>query len=153
MLPYRNLLPLGRRDVNVKTIWRLYGECILMDGIKKKITKIFGFDSAHRLYDYDGKCKNIHGHTYKLEITLIGEILSNTGMIIDFHDLEKIINKIIIDKVDHQYLNDVFKFNPTCENLAVWIWNEIKSNIKNEKYFLSKVVLWETPTSFITLEL
>ena len=124
----------------------------MMDKLKKSITKVFSFDCAHRLYDYDGKCKNIHGHTYKLEITLKGNI-SNSGMIIDFHDLNDIVNKNIINKVDHIYLNDIFDFNPTCENLAIWIWSELSKIVDCNEYVLSKIILWETPTSYITLEL
>ncbi|KPU28371.1 6-pyruvoyl tetrahydropterin synthase [Caloranaerobacter sp. TR13] len=116
-----------------------------------EITKIFTFDSAHKLEDYDGECKYLHGHTYKLEITIRGEI-DNRGIVIDFNDLKDIVKERVINVLDHKYLNEVFDFNPTCENILLWIFNEIDNAIKNDKCCLKKVVLWETPTSYATLE-
>ncbi|WP_299678326.1 6-carboxytetrahydropterin synthase [uncultured Tenacibaculum sp.] len=76
---------------------------------KIRITKKFTFETAHALYGYDGKCKNIHGHSYKLFVTVIGEPISDTnnpkyGMVIDFGDLKKIVNKEIVDAFDHATL-------------------------------------------------
>ncbi|SNR17759.1 6-pyruvoyl trahydropterin synthase family protein [Tenacibaculum jejuense] len=76
---------------------------------KIRITKKFTFETAHALYGYDGKCKNIHGHSYKLFVTVIGEPISDTnnpkyGMVIDFGDLKKIVNKEIVDEFDHSTL-------------------------------------------------
>ncbi|MDP4180886.1 MAG: 6-carboxytetrahydropterin synthase QueD [Bacillota bacterium] len=115
------------------------------------ITKVFTFDSAHRLNDYEGKCKYIHGHTYKLELTLKGPV-DEKGFVIDFHDLDRLVKEEVIEYVDHKYLNELFDFNPTCELLGLWIWDKIDKAVKNEEYFLQKVVLWETPTSFITID-
>lgn len=115
------------------------------------ITKIFTFDSAHKLEDYDGECKNLHGHTYKLEITIRGEI-DHRGIVIDFNELKEIVKEKVIDVLDHKYLNEIFDFNPTCENILIWIFNEIDNAIKKDKCWLKKVVLWETPTSYATLE-
>ncbi|WP_299619023.1 6-carboxytetrahydropterin synthase [uncultured Tenacibaculum sp.] len=74
-----------------------------------RVTKKFTFETAHALYGYDGKCKNIHGHSYKLFVTVIGEPISDTnnpkyGMVIDFGDLKKIVNKEIVDEFDHATL-------------------------------------------------
>ncbi|HEY9062035.1 MAG TPA: 6-carboxytetrahydropterin synthase QueD [Pseudobacteroides sp.] len=115
------------------------------------ITKVFTFDSAHHLNDYEGKCKYTHGHTYKLEVTLKGPIDKN-GFVIDFHDLNRIVEDEVISVVDHKYLNDIFDFNPTCELLGLWIWDKMEVSLKRKEYFLEKVVLWETPTSFITID-
>jgi len=115
------------------------------------ITKIFTFDSAHHLMDYEGKCKNIHGHTYKLEVTLKGPV-EKSGMVIDFHDMDRIVEDEVISYVDHKYLNDIFDFNPTCENIALWIWDKLDDFFKDMACSLEKVLLWETPTSFVTLE-
>ncbi|SNX54315.1 6-carboxytetrahydropterin synthase QueD [Thermoanaerobacterium sp. RBIITD] len=112
-----------------------------------KVTKIFTFDSAHNLTKYNGKCENLHGHTYKLEVTVEGE-LDDEGMVIDFEILKDIVNKVIIDKLDHHYLNEVFGFNTTCENIITWMWKELKPELKSERYELYKIKLWETPTSF-----
>ncbi|WIF94222.1 6-carboxytetrahydropterin synthase QueD [Caminicella sporogenes] len=115
------------------------------------VTKIFTFDSAHKLENYDGNCKYLHGHTYKLEITIRGKT-DYRGMVIDFNELKKIVNEKIISKLDHKYLNDVFDFNTTCENMVVWIFNELNGVLNSKNYLLKKVRLWETPTSYAELE-
>lgn len=71
-----------------------------------RITKQFTFETGHALYGYDGKCKNVHGHSYKLSVTVIGEPISDNsnvkyGMVIDFGDLKKIVNQEIVDVFDH----------------------------------------------------
>jgi 6-pyruvoyltetrahydropterin/6-carboxytetrahydropterin synthase len=71
-----------------------------------RITKQFTFETGHALYGYDGKCKNVHGHSYKLDVTVIGKPISDTshvklGMVIDFGDLKKIVNQEIVDVFDH----------------------------------------------------
>ncbi len=111
------------------------------------VTKIFTFDSAHRLENYDGDCKNLHGHTYKLEVTVTGKP-DYRGMVVDFNDLKKITKEKIIDKLDHKYLNEIFTFNTTCENMVIWIFNELNNAINHRDYFLKKIKLWETPTSY-----
>jgi len=73
---------------------------------KIRITKQFTFETGHALYGYDGKCRNIHGHSYKLSVTVIGKPISDSsnvkyGMVIDFGDLKKIVNKEIVDVFDH----------------------------------------------------
>jgi 6-pyruvoyltetrahydropterin/6-carboxytetrahydropterin synthase len=108
-----------------------------------EITKEFTFDAAHQLDWHKGKCKNLHGHTYKLRVTVKGELNEN-GIIIDFTDLKAIVNEAVIEKIDHKLLNDVFD-NPTAEILIVWIWDQLKSKLN-----LSEISLWETPTSYAT---
>jgi len=88
------------------------------------VTKIFTFDSAHFLTDYYGKCERMHGHTYTLEVTLEGDVQSN-GLIIDFVVLKRIVKKHILDKLDHQLLNDVIE-NPSAERVIVWMWDQMK---------------------------
>lgn len=118
---------------------------------KVGICKVFTFDSAHHLNDYLGKCKNIHGHTYKLEVTLKG-VPDEKGFVIDFHDLNDIIEDKILSKIDHRYLNELFEFNPTCEMLGLWLWSEILKEISDSDFYLEKLILWETPTSFVTID-
>jgi 6-pyruvoyltetrahydropterin/6-carboxytetrahydropterin synthase len=115
------------------------------------LTKIFTFDSAHHLENYDGVCRNIHGHTYKLEVSVSGEIKQD-GMIIDFHKLNDIVKNKILNRIDHRYLNEVFDFSPTCENIACWLWSEIEREISSSGCTLKKIVLWETPTSYVVIE-
>jgi len=92
---------------------------------KIRITKQFSFEAGHALYGYDGKCKNLHGHSYHLFVTVIGEpIIDNAnvkfGMVIDFGDLKKIVNKEIIDVFDHSM---IFNKNTPHSSLA----NELKN--------------------------
>lgn len=134
--------------------------------ISKTVTKIFTFDSAHRLPDYDGKCADLHGHTYKLEITVSGnptvsDIVSKIrkkkidfgkpyeGMVCDFSHLSIIVNKLIIDKLDHKNLNSIFEI-PTAENMVEWIFNVLWAVFEGR---LKKVRLWETPTSYAEVNL
>ena len=134
-----------------------------------RITKEFKFEMAHALYGYDGLCKNIHGHSYRMWVTIKGNVLeknnhTKNGMVIDFGELKKIINDCIVDKYDHSFVlnkntphfnidfsafEKVFflPYQPTSENLVVdfakIIMNKIPKNIT-----LHKVVLSETATSF-----
>ncbi len=118
---------------------------------KISITKVFTFDSAHHLNNYNGKCKNIHGHTYKLEVSVKG-VADQNGLVIDFHDLDDMVKDNVLDYIDHKYLNEIFDFNPTCELLGVWIWDTLDRVLGETNCELEKVVLWETPTSFITID-
>ncbi len=115
------------------------------------VTKIFTFDSAHKLDYYEGDCKNLHGHTYKLEVTVKGKT-DYRGMVVDFNDLKRITKEKVIDKLDHKYLNEIFDFNTTCENMIFWIFNELNTAFKEESFILKKLRLWETPTSYADLE-
>ena len=112
-----------------------------------KITKEFTFDCAHKLNDYDGLCGFLHGHTYKLHVTLKGEP-KNNGMILDFNELKKTVFDYIISTLDHHYLNDIKGLSqPTAENMIIWIWDVLKPALRDMLYELK---LWETPTSFVT---
>lgn len=118
--------------------------------MKLFITKEFKFDSAHNLIRYHGKCENLHGHTYKLKVTLQGEADESSGMVIDFGDLKRIVTDHVIDKLDHHYLNDIVE-QSTAENLIRWIWEELKRKVTGDNYRLYELVLWETETSYVTL--
>ncbi|TYQ16150.1 UNVERIFIED_CONTAM: 6-pyruvoyltetrahydropterin/6-carboxytetrahydropterin synthase [Acetivibrio alkalicellulosi] len=118
---------------------------------KVGISKVFTFDSAHHLIDYKGKCKNIHGHTYKLEVLLKG-IPDKNGLVIDFHDLDSMIEDKVLSRIDHKYLNEIFDFNPTCEMIGLWLWNEIKKEVLKTECSLERLILWETPTCFVTID-
>ena len=119
----------------------------------KKITTIskeFTFDAAHNLVNYKGKCENLHGHTYRLRVTLMGTVDEKSGMIMDFGDLKSIVKERVVDRLDHNYLNNISPLS-TAENIIHWIWNEIEAPLKAENRRLYEIVLWETATSFITL--
>jgi len=87
------------------------------------LTHQFSFDSAHFLSKYHGKCEHLHGHTYKLWVTVEGDIEEN-GLILDFGFLKKIVKERVLDKLDHRSLNDFFE-NPTSEIVCKWIWDEL----------------------------
>lgn len=88
------------------------------------VMKVFNFDAAHYLTDYYGKCERMHGHTYKLEVTLEGKIQPN-GLVIDFVVLKRLVKKHVLDKLDHQVLNDILE-NPSAERITIWIWNQLQ---------------------------
>lgn len=117
-----------------------------------KITKCFRFEAAHRLSEHQGKCACLHGHSYKLEITLRGPIKdsfgeSNHGMVMDFAELSQIVKEAVLEQLDHQDLNAVTGIYTTAENLIYWIWDELISH-GLPKELLYRVRLWETETSF-----
>jgi len=120
--------------------------------MRPTITKIFTFDAAHSLTDYDGPCARLHGHTYKLEVTVAMDrhrISQHDGMIIDFGELKHIVHHEVIDKLDHQYLNEVLDFRTTAENMAQWMFKQLDEVIgRVTPAMLQKVRLWETPNSY-----
>ena len=104
------------------------------------------FSSAHQLRGYKGKCENLHGHNYKIEIYARGEELNNIGLLIDFVDLKKAADEIV-KYVDHRNLNDVPGLdNSTCENLGAFIWQALRPRIPQ----LSAVTVWETTDACCT---
>lgn len=115
------------------------------------VTKTFTFDSAHYLEEYKGKCEELHGHTYKLEVTVCGQ-RDSSGLVLDFGIIKKIVNEKIIDRLDHKLLNQVLDFNPSAENIVAWIWKELQDDLKGENYFLYSIRLWESPTSFVEVK-
>ncbi len=112
------------------------------------VSKEFKFDAAHNLTKYHGKCEKLHGHTYKLRITIKGE-LDSEGMVYDFSELKKIVNEEVVSKLDHTYLNDLIP-QPTAENIAVWVWKTLQDKLKGNTHHLYEVVIWETESSFVT---
>ena len=114
------------------------------------VTKIFHFEAAHSLPDYKGACHNLHGHSYKLEVTVGGRVQASgekKGMIIDFKDLKSIVYKFILNKLDHTNLNEMFD-NPTAEDMVRYIGNVLYPVFKNESLELVKIRLWETNDSY-----
>ena len=140
------------------------------------ITKEFHFHAAHFLTDYHWKCEKLHGHTYKLQITLEWAVMKN-WIVVDFSMLKKVVENEILSKCEHWLINDFIK-NPTAENMVIWMWDKIKNiselfeqeierddNNYLKKYIegdvddlklvkpnchLFEIKLWETETSFVT---
>jgi 6-pyruvoyltetrahydropterin/6-carboxytetrahydropterin synthase len=112
------------------------------------VSREFSFDSAHFLPDYHGKCEQLHGHTYKLQVTLEGEVQKN-GMVVDFVKLKEVVSDEILSQLDHKLLNDIIK-NPSAENTVIWIWERLSKLKWGGNVKLYEIKLWETPTTFIT---
>ncbi len=136
-----------------------------------RVTKEFSFEMAHALWNYDGACSNIHGHSYKLFITVIGEPLTDSsdpknGMVVDFGDLKKWVKTSIVNEFDHSLvisssaethsagsISQMFDrliitdFQPTCENLIVFIADKIRRQLPDHLR-LHSVKLRETGTSY-----
>ncbi|MDA8592146.1 6-carboxytetrahydropterin synthase [Flavobacteriaceae bacterium] len=137
-----------------------------------RITKQFSFETGHALYGYDGKCKNVHGHSYRLDVTVIGSPITDSsnvkyGMVIDFSDLKKIAKEEIVDVFDHATVFNkntphvdlarelksrghnvlLVDYQPTSEMMVIDFAEKIKSRLpKNIKLYSLK--LQETATSF-----
>ena len=139
---------------------------------KIRITKQFSFETGHALYGYDGKCKNVHGHSYKLSVTVIGTPITDTtnvkyGMVIDFGDLKRIVKSEIVDKFDHATVFNkntphvelaaelqqrdqnviLVNYQPTGENMVIDFSEKIKKNLPSHIQ-LHSLKLQETDTSF-----
>lgn len=137
-----------------------------------RVTKIFGFETAHVLYNYDGKCRNMHGHSYKLFVTVKGNPVHDlddckNGMVVDFSEIKKIVKQEIVDIWDHAVLVNadsphkslgenlqkeghkvIFcNYQPTCENMLYDIAFKIKSKLPNHVQ-LAYLKLYETENSY-----
>jgi 6-pyruvoyltetrahydropterin/6-carboxytetrahydropterin synthase len=116
------------------------------------VSREFTFDSAHHLHCYEGKCKSLHGHTYKLQVIMRGKV-DERGITIDFADIKRIAKERVINRLDHRYLNDILPpMNTTAENMVVWIYEQLNAALREEglypKIRIEEVRLWETPTSY-----
>ena len=107
------------------------------------------FDSAHYLREYPGKCRNVHGHTWYIEVVIKGKHLDNTGILIDFSDLKELVRDLI-KPFDHQLLNEIAPFdtvNPSSENLAKYFYYEMKKILSDKPISLVRVTVSESPTT------
>jgi 6-pyruvoyltetrahydropterin/6-carboxytetrahydropterin synthase len=110
------------------------------------------FSAAHQLRGYKGKCEELHGHNWRVQVTVASDKLNDIGMVIDFHELKDITGEVI-SSLDHTFLNEVFPFteiNPSSENVAKWIYESTKKKIENRNCNMSSVTVWENETSSAT---
>lgn len=110
------------------------------------------FSAAHQLRAYQGKCEQLHGHNWKVQVHVTAERLNEIDIAIDFHELKKITNEII-SPLDHTFLNDIFPFtekNPSSENIAKWIYDSLKKRINDENLQVTAVTVWESDTASAT---
>jgi 6-pyruvoyltetrahydropterin/6-carboxytetrahydropterin synthase len=113
---------------------------------------ITSFSAAHRLRHYNGKCERLHGHNYRVHVTARADAPGEDGLIIDFSEL-KSMTGAVLDRLDHAYLNDVPPFDtiePSAENLAAHIFQEVSRNMGARGSLLYSVSVWESDTSRAT---
>ncbi|SDJ84007.1 6-carboxytetrahydropterin synthase QueD [Sediminibacillus albus] len=115
------------------------------------VSKEFTFDSAHHLHCYEGKCKNLHGHTYRVVFGISG-YTDEIGMVIDFGDIKVLWKEEIEVYLDHRYLNETLPaMNTTAENIVVWIYEKMAAALReriDSNLRLEYIKLYETPGSF-----
>jgi 6-pyruvoyltetrahydropterin/6-carboxytetrahydropterin synthase len=110
------------------------------------------FSAGHALRNYKGKCENVHGHNYKVQVTLAGNQLNTEGLLMDFVELRAAL-KGLLEKLDHHFLNDIPPFdqlNPSAENLAKYICDAIEPRARNQGLRVQGVTIWETDTTSAT---
>lgn len=118
------------------------------------LTKCVHFEAAHDLPGHQGKCAQLHGHSYVLEVSIRGLIKqapgqSDDGMVMDFQDLSEIIQRAVLMRLDHRYLNEVIGERTTAENVAHWIWNALLQG--GLSAHLYRLRLWETKTGYVEI--
>jgi 6-pyruvoyltetrahydropterin/6-carboxytetrahydropterin synthase len=117
------------------------------------IVKDFEFEAGHHLPNHTGACKYRHGHSYKLQIGISGPIDIHSGMIADFKQLKDLVKELIVDRLDHSYLNDLGSIAefpaecPTAENMGMWMVKVLQPRLKITGTELALVKLWETSRS------
>ena len=113
------------------------------------------FSSAHQLRGYKGKCENLHGHNYKIEIYARGAELDNIGLLVDFGELKEAADEVVA-YLDHRNINELPPFdeelNPSAENLARYILERVAGRVGDERVRVYKVRCFETPTSVATYQ-
>lgn len=133
-----------------------FGEDIHMHQLKYHakrvlVSKEFTFDAAHHLHHYEGKCKNLHGHTYRVILGVSG-YTDERGLVIDFGDIKDIWKQKIEIHLDHRYLNETLPpMNTTAENIVVWIYEKLAEALQEGPFKGARVEfvrLYETPTSY-----
>jgi 6-pyruvoyltetrahydropterin/6-carboxytetrahydropterin synthase len=117
------------------------------------------FAAGHALRGYRGQCEKVHGHNYRVRMTIEGPELDAAGLLIDFVEVKRIL-RAVIEKLDHQFLNDVAPFdklNPSAENMARYFHEELSRHLdaaaRSNRVRLAEVKIWETDTATATYRL
>ena len=113
--------------------------------MRTRVTRSFTFDAAHELPWHPGKCRRLHGHTYRLEVSAEGPVDQN-GVVMDFDDVESVVRREVLDRFDHRCLNDLLA-NPTAELVAHDAWERLVA----AGLPLVRLRLWETPQSSVEI--
>jgi 6-pyruvoyltetrahydropterin/6-carboxytetrahydropterin synthase len=117
-----------------------------------EISAEYTFAAGHALRGYKGKCENVHGHNYKVQVKVAGDRLNSIGLLMDFVDLRAAI-KGLVDRLDHHFLNDLPPFdvlNPSAENLAKYFYDGLDPQVREQGNRVSAVKVWETDTTSAT---
>ena len=117
-----------------------------------EISVDYTFAAGHALRDYKGKCENVHGHNYKVRVTVEGEKLNSTGLLIDFVDVRAAI-RALAERLDHQFLNDLppfDKLNPSAENIARYFCDALEPQVREQGLRVRAVTVWETDATSAT---
>jgi 6-pyruvoyltetrahydropterin/6-carboxytetrahydropterin synthase len=111
------------------------------------------FAAGHALRNYRGKCENVHGHNYRVQLTFSGPELDSIGLLVDFVAVKKLM-RTVVDRLDHQFLNDLAPFdvlNPSAENIAKYFYDQIAAGLgQSTPVKLGHVQVWETDTASAT---
>ncbi len=110
------------------------------------MTRTFRFEAAHQLPWHGGRCRNLHGHSYRLDVTVSGPLGPN-GIVLDFADLQAVVEREVVARYDHRYLNDLMD-NPTAELLAHQVWKTLEA----AGLAVTRIRLWETADSLVEVE-
>jgi len=111
-----------------------------------EVTIIRSFSAAHTLREIGGKCESLHGHNFRVEVTVAGESLDNEGLLIDFRLLKRWTEETL-ELLDHKHLNEIEPFdgvNPSSEHLAKWIHDRLADRINSDRVCISRVAVWES---------
>jgi len=117
-----------------------------------EVTIIKTFSAAHLLAEIGGKCEELHGHNFKVEVSVGAPDLNSEGILIDFRQVKKWL-KDILDRMDHQHLNDLPFFagkNPSSENIAHYVYQEMDLRVKKGALRMVQVRVWESETAVVT---
>ncbi len=108
-----------------------------------RLSHSFSFEAAHYLSWHGGRCRNLHGHHYRFEVTLTGPV-DERGIVIDFDDLSAVVSEVVLAEFDHRLLNEILE-NPTAELIASEIWRRLEGRLAG----LERIRLYETPECFV----
>ena len=114
-----------------------------------ELTVVTQFAAAHQLRKFRGKCEKLHGHNWRIEVSLTGEKLNNAGVLIDFKEIKDATDRIL-EELDHSFLNELPKFkdqNPSSENIAAYIFEKLGSTLNNNQIKVTKVTAWESDSA------
>ena len=117
-----------------------------------EVTIIKSFSAAHVLTEIGGKCEELHGHNFKVEVTVVAPDLNESGLLIDFRVVKKWLSEILED-IDHKHLNIISSFagiNPSAENIAKYICKKMELKVKLAKVNVVRVKIWESENAAVT---